>query len=135
MALLGRLGNYKNTGLLILRVGLGAMMIFHGLPKLTGGPGYWEAVGSAAKNIGITFYPLMWGLLAAITETFGGFLLIIGLAFRPACLFLTSIMVVAALNHLNKGEGWGAASHAIELGFVFVGLAFIGAGKYSIDKK
>jgi len=135
MALLSQLGNYKNTGLLILRVGLGAMMIYHGLPKLTGGPGRWEAVGGAMSHLGITFYPVVWGLLAAITETFGGFLLILGLSFRPASFLLAFTMLVASLNHLAKGDGLMEASHAIELGFVFVGLIFVGPGKYSVDKK
>jgi uncharacterized membrane protein YphA (DoxX/SURF4 family) len=38
MAFLNQLGKYKNFGLLILRVGLGVMFIYHGLQKLLGGP-------------------------------------------------------------------------------------------------
>ncbi|HAE66424.1 MAG TPA: DoxX family protein, partial [Sphingobacterium sp.] len=34
MAIWNSLGKYRDTGLLILRVGLGVMMIMHGLPKL-----------------------------------------------------------------------------------------------------
>src|SRR5690606_9083685 len=131
MALFSGLGNYKNTGLLLLRIGLGVMMMMHGLPKLTGGAERWEAVGGAMGNLGITFFPVFWGLMAAITETFGGFLLLLGLAFRPACLLLAFTMLTAALNHLAKGDGLMGASHPIELGIVFIGLLFIGPGKYS----
>lgn len=38
MALLASLGKYRNTGLLIIRIGLGVMMMLHGYPKLLGGP-------------------------------------------------------------------------------------------------
>lgn len=135
MALLASLGKYRNTGLMIMRIGLGIMMIYHGYPKLLGGPEQWEAVGNSTKYLGITFAPTIWGLLAAITETFGGFLILIGLAFRPACVFLMIAMAVASTMHLNNGDGLMIASHAIELGIVFLGLVFIGPGRYSVDKK
>ncbi|TZF85964.1 DoxX family protein (plasmid) [Pedobacter sp. BS3] len=135
MALLSNLGKYKNTGLLLLRIGVGIMFILHGYPKLAGGPEMWKAVGGAMKNIHITFYPVFWGLMAALTETFGGFLFLIGLAFRPACLLLAFVMLMAAMNHFAMGQGFNEASHPIEAGIVFIGMAFIGPGKYSVDKK
>lgn len=134
MAILASLGQYRNTGLLIIRVGLGFMFMIHGYPKLLGGPDNWHTIGSAMGNIGIHFFHTFWGFLAAITETFGGFLLIIGLAFRPTALLLAFTMLIAALKHQATG-GWWSGSHAIELGIVFIGLAFLGPGKISIDKK
>ncbi|HEX3384677.1 MAG TPA: DoxX family protein, partial [Mucilaginibacter sp.] len=71
MALFSNLGNYKNFGLLIIRIGLGILFIYHGLPKLLGGPTKWEHVGTATASVGIHFLPMLWGLLAAATETFG----------------------------------------------------------------
>ncbi|MDB5025172.1 MAG: DoxX family protein [Mucilaginibacter sp.] len=135
MALFGNLGNYKNFGLLIIRVGLGVMFIYHGFPLLGGGVKRWEELGSATKYAGIHFWPLVWGLLAVAAETFGGFLLIIGLAFRPVCLLLLITMIVATLSHLGKGQGLSEASHAIEDAIMFAGLIFLGPGKYSVDKK
>ena len=135
MAILSSLSKYKNTGLLIIRVGLGIMFMFHGYPKLLGGPEKWEAVGEAMKHVGITFLPSVWGFMAAATETFGGFLLILGLAFRPVTLLLFVTMIVACFMHLKGGDGLSVASHAIEAAIVFLGLTFIGPGKYSIDKK
>ena len=135
MALLASLGKYRNTGLFIMRAGLGIMMMYHGYPKLLGGPDQWAAVGDSTKYLGINFTPAIWGLLAAVTETFGGFLILIGLAFRPACIFLMVTMAVAATMHLRNGDGLMVASHALELGTVFLGLVLIGPGKYSVDKK
>ena len=135
MAIFSNLGKYKNTGLLIMRVGLGTMFIFHGYPKLLGGPEQWTAVGGAMKYTGINFFPVGWGFLAAVTETFGGFLVVLGLAFRPATLLLAITMLVATTMHLKSGDGLNGASHAIEAAIVFIGLTFIGPGKYSVDKK
>ncbi|HEY9195494.1 MAG TPA: DoxX family protein [Mucilaginibacter sp.] len=135
MALLSNLGNYKNFGLLIIRVGLGIMFIYHGYPKLMGGPKHWAELGESMKYIGIHFLPVVWGFLAATTELLGGFLLIIGLAFRPVCILLFINLVVAALMHLGSGDGLGGAAHAVEDAIVFAGLLFVGPGKYSVDKK
>ncbi|HVW13309.1 MAG TPA: DoxX family protein [Mucilaginibacter sp.] len=134
MALFSKLGNYKNFGLLIMRLGLGAMFIYHGLPKLIGGPAKWELFGHAAGHIGLHFWPMLWGLLCACAETFGGILLILGLAFRPVCLFLLIVMIVATLSQFSRG-GLGDAAEAIEDGVIFAGLLFVGPGKYSVDKK
>jgi len=135
MAILGGLGNYKNFGLLVIRVGLGIMFIFHGYPKLGGGPKLWEELGSSTKYIGIHFWPLVWGLLCAVVETFGGFLLILGLAFRPVCLLLLINLLVATAMLFGKGEGLDGAAHAIEDAVVFAGLIFVGPGRISVDKK
>ena len=135
MAILDSLGNYRNTGLLILRVGLGVMMVVHGFPKLAGGPAGWEGLGGSMNVVGITFLPVFWGLMAGLAEAIGGLYLILGIFFRPVNILLTFTMIIAALVHFGKGEGIGGASHAVELGIVFFSLIFIGPGKYSIDKK
>ncbi len=135
MAILDNLGKYRNTGLLLLRIGLGIMFIIHGFPKLAGGPAGWTSLGGSMKVIGINFTPIFWGFMAAVAETFGGFLLIVGLFFRPALILLIFTMIIATLVHFGKGDGLQGASHAIELGIVFFGLIFIGPGKYSVDKK
>lgn len=134
MAILGNLGNYKNFGLLIIRIGLGIMFIYHGFPKLEGGVKTWTMLGHATSAVGIHFWPVVWGLLCASVETFGGFLLIIGLIFRPVCLLLLINLIVAALFTLHQ-SGLMDASHAIEDAIMFAGLLFVGPGKYSVDKK
>ncbi|ASU32549.1 DoxX family protein [Mucilaginibacter xinganensis] len=138
MALLNKLGNYRNFGLLIIRVGLGLMFIFHGYPKLLGGQKEWEQTGSAMGYVGIHFLPTVWGLLAALTETVGGVLLILGLGFRLVCLLMVINLLVAIEFHLHQSGEMGGlmgASHAIEDCIMFAGLLFVGPGKYSVDKK
>lgn len=136
MAILSKLGKLRNTGLLLIRIGVGVSFIFlHGFPKLTGGPDTWQAVGQSMNHLGIEHYPAIWGFSAGVIETLGGIFLVFGLFFRPSCILLALVMVVAAFHHLASGDGWGVASHAIEVGVVFIGLLFVGPGKYSVDKR
>ena len=134
MALLGKLGRYTDIGLLVMRIGLGAMMVTHGYPKVMGGPDKWEKIGKAMDNLGLHSYYTWWGAAASFTECIGGLLIILGLFFRPVSLLMMFTMFVAALDHLKGGDSLGDASHAIELCFVFLGLLFVGPGKYSVDK-
>jgi putative oxidoreductase len=134
MAILSGLGRYQNTGLLLMRAGLGIMMILHGYPKLFGGPGLWEKLGGSMSSVGIDFLPTFWGLMGAAAEGIGGLFIVLGLFFRPSCLLIIITMMVAAAKHLAEGDGLMGASHAIEVGIAFIGLFIIGPGKYSIDK-
>jgi putative oxidoreductase len=127
--------NQIDIGLLILRIGVGAMFVFHhGLPKLLGGPERWERLGAAVGNFGIHFAPMLWGILSMLAEFGGGLLLISGLFFRPVAAVLAINMIVAASSHIARGEGLRGADHAIEIGIVFLALAFIGPGRYSLDR-
>jgi putative oxidoreductase len=124
-----------DVGLLLLRVGLGMMFaVFHGGPKLFGGPEVWSQVGMAMGSLGIHAFPRFWGFMAASSEFFGGVCLILGLFIRPAALFMSMTMAVATMMHFTQGDGMAVASHAIEDGIVFLSLIFIGPGSYSVDQ-
>ena len=133
--LLKFLGKYRDAGLLFLRIGLGAAFIIHGLPKLTGGPKVWAALGKSMGELGIDFLPAFWGFMAAATEGIGGIFLILGFCYRPVCLLLTFTMAVATLTVASgKGADFKAYAHPLEMAVVFFNLAFIGPGRLSIDK-
>jgi putative oxidoreductase len=134
------LSRYRDLGLLILRILIGLSFLAHGLPKLEGGSEYWIKLGKSMAFVGVTSYPIFWGLMSALTESVGGFLLLIGFCFRPACLFLVINMAVATMMHFHMTPGgfmdkWFVASHAIELGSVFLSLLLIGPGRFSMDRE
>lgn len=130
------LDKYRDTGLLLLRVGLGLMFIYHGYPKIMGGEAGWEKLGSMAMQyVGITAYPVFWGFMAACAEFFGGMLLIFGLFFRLACIMLVCNMALAVILKFSTGLGLAGAAPALEDGIVFLNLILIGPGKYSLDYK
>lgn len=122
-----------DIGLLVARVGLGAMFMVHGWPKITGGPGTWVKVGGAMKHFGVDFWPTAWGFLAAFAEFGGGLLLVLGVVARPAAATLVFTMIVAARLHFAKGDGLSGASHAIELGVAMLALFIAGPGKYAFE--
>lgn len=88
--------------------------------------GYWRC--NASWN-----YLCANGLGSGLTETFGGLLILLGLAFRPACILLIFNLLVAFFMRLKSGEDFMAASQVIKTGFMFLGLIFIEPGKYSVD--
>ncbi|MEI7962494.1 MAG: DoxX family protein [Verrucomicrobiota bacterium] len=138
--ILRSLSKYRDTGLLLLRILIGLSFLTHGLPKLMEGPELWIKLGKSMQFVGVGAYPVFWGLMSALTESVGGFLLLIGFCFRPACLFLVINMAVAITMHFNTTPGdlmekWSVASHAIELGSVFLSLLLIGPGKFSVDRE
>jgi putative oxidoreductase len=132
--LLTWLSQYRDIGLLILRVGLGISMVFHGLPKLQGGLAAWEKLGHAVTHLGVNFFPAFWGFSSAMVETLGGVLLVLGFCFRPTTILLTFNFIVATLLLYKSNAAFENWSHPAELLVVFFSLIFIGAGKYSIDR-
>jgi putative oxidoreductase len=134
MALFAQLGNYKNFGQFVMRAGVGVMMFIHGLPKLTGGPEKWEGLGHAMSNLHITFFPVFWGFMSALTECIGGLFCVLGLWFRLVSILMVFNFTVAILSMFAGGRGIHEASEAMELLFVFIGFVFIGAGGWSVDK-
>jgi putative oxidoreductase len=129
---------HSDLGLLIVRVIVGtSMLLFHGWGKLTGGPERWASTGGAMENLGITLLPVVWGFFAACSESIGSVLLALGVLVRPAAVVLAATMFVAITRHLSlpagePGSGWNAASHALELFAVYVGLLLAGPGRYAV---
>jgi putative oxidoreductase len=126
------LEKYRDVGLLVIRIGFGAGFLFyHGWGKLTSGPERWAQVGGAMEHFGIGFGHTFFGFLAAFSESFGGLLIALGLFFRPVCALLFVTMFVAMVSHYASGRG--SPAHAAKNMFVFLGLIFVGPGKYSLD--
>jgi len=126
--------SYRDLGLLFLRVGIGLMFVFHGLPKIMGGAEKWAEVGAAMQFLGIHQYYEMWGYMAAFAEFGGGILLIFGMLHRFVCFLLLCTMVVASTKQLAGGSGILGASHPIEVAILFLSLLLIGPGKFSFDQ-
>lgn len=128
------LAAYKDVALLLTRVVVGLYFIFvHGLPKLQGGPERWERVGGALSSLGIDLWPQFFGFMAGLTEFVGGVLILLGLWFRPATLMIAIVLLVATIQKIT-GEGWFSSAHPAEVMMLMIVFAFVGAGKYSIDK-
>ena len=123
--------HYRDLGLLVLRIGFGLSFFWHhGLPKLAGGPAMWERIGDAVSNVGITFGYSAFGLAAALSEGVGGLLFAAGLFFRPVCIAMLGVMVVATIEQF--GREMPQPEHALKNAFVLAGMFLAGPGRYTV---
>lgn len=128
-----------DLALLVLRLGLGAIFIAHGLQKAFGmfaGPGL---KGFSEMLSGMGFTPaLFWASVAAYTELICGLLLVIGLFTRPAAALLLILILVAIYKvHLSKGLflSQGGFEYVLLIACVCIGLIILGTGKFGITDK
>lgn len=133
---LAALSKYDFFGVLLLRIGLGALVAFHGYPILFGGDTVWVEIGSGAALTGLN-ENLYWiaGLISGITQFLGGILLAIGLFTRGSALCLTVVVGFAVANHIH-GHSFGLSLLAhLQLALTLFSLVFIGPGRFSLDRK
>lgn len=131
-------------GPLLARLGVGIVMLMHGLQKLGlfGGAGWSATIDTFVTKMHI---PAPLAALVILTEVVGGALLILGLAARFAALAVTIEMIVAAfLVHVPNGffMNWymePGRGHGFEMNLVLVALALVvlveGAGRWALDSK
>jgi len=126
---------------LLLRLALGGMILPHGIQKLFGALGGYGYAGTMGyfRSLGI---PAAFGLLAILTEFFGGLALLAGFGTRLAALAVGATLAVAAvLVHAKSGffMNWSGkqAGEGIEFFLVAIGVAlalvFSGGGALSLD--
>ncbi|TWH47731.1 DoxX family protein [Sporomusa sp. KB1] len=125
---------YQDIGLLLFRLGIGGMFMWHGFPKIFGGIEKWTALGKTMGTFGIDFAPAFWGFMSGFTEFFGGLLIVLGLFYRLAALLLVVNLGVAFTSQMVDGKGLMKASQSLEDGFSFLAALFVGPGKYSLDE-
>ena len=123
-----------NFGLLIIRAGLAAVLLIHCLPPLFAGTAGWQRIGTPLGFINIGLPPAFLGLTVLVAETLGGASLIFGYFFRTACIILTALFGLYFFNYFRVGYHtlmlW-----SIGLATVFLGLLYMGPGRYSIAGK
>jgi putative oxidoreductase len=128
------LDRYHDLGLLLLRVGVGALFLFiHGLPKLLD-PASWARIGRSVSYLGIQFGHQVWGFAAVLAMTLGAVCLVLGFLHRPAALALTITMGVASIWKFYPFGGWNAAAYPVAMAGVCFSLIILGPGKFSVDK-
>ena len=132
------MGKSQSIGLLILRIGIGVMFMLFGTAKFLGGEKALISVGEAMKLLGVTGDFKLWGTVAAATEIVGGAALITGALFRPLCVLLLFVMVMATAATVKRGDDFWTtlrnAGHAVDMGFLFLGLLLVGPGRYNLGK-
>lgn len=125
----------KDYALLIFRVILGGMFIWHGFPKIVGGVETWTNLGKSLEVVGISFAPAMFGFMSGFSEFVGGICFVLGLFYRIASFLLFSNMMVAFSTQMLAGKGLPKASQSLEDGAAFLAAIAVGPGRFSLDAK
>lgn len=120
-----------SIGIAVYRIVMGLAIMFHGIRKFEGGEQVLIDVGSAISNFGIHSDFFIWGLIAALTEVVGGFLVTIGLFTRLASFFIVCTLVVAITLQFDNGiSQW---LYPVEVGVGFLMLFIAGPGTWCMD--
>jgi putative oxidoreductase len=134
---MAKLGCRENAGLLALRVGVGGVLIAHGVQKLFGWLGGGGLEGTAAAFDKMGFEPGQQTALAAgLGEAGGGALMVLGLATPLAGAAAAGTMIPAASVHAPGGffATGGGYEYPALLGVTAAGLTLTGPGDWSLDK-
>ena len=124
----GDYANNVNIALLVLRIVIGIFMLTHGWGKMetlfSGEPiQFADPIGLGA-NFSL--------VLAVFAEVLCSILLIIGLGARLAAIPLLITMLVAAFI-IHANDGFSKQEFALLYAVIYLTIAMIGAGKYSLD--
>jgi putative oxidoreductase len=127
----------SDLGILLIRMLLGMAMSVHGAQKLLGWFGGYGLNGTASFLEELGFRPGV-GFAAAIglSELAGGVLLMFGLftPFGAAAVLVSMLLAIASIQFKNR---FLVIATELELPFIYavsaVGIAFTGAGAFSLD--
>jgi putative oxidoreductase len=121
----------KPVALLLLRLGLGLIFIYHGYPKL------FTHAHEALRQFPKMGFPSYFAYIAGVVEFFGGWLLVLGLFTRIAALFLAGEMAIAIIRvHLPQGGLTAVSNYQLPLALAAASFALVavGAGAISFDR-
>ncbi len=121
-----------DLALLVLRVVLGIIMLYHGWPKLTNLGGTIEGF----TGMGIPL-PAVSAIFATVAEVGGGLLLLAG-AFTDVAGLLVAIDMLGAILFVHAKNGFavdkGGFEWPLALFAMALALAFAGPGRYAVGR-
>lgn len=129
--------HHPDCGLLVLRVMIALVGVFHGSQKLFGafdGPGLSGFAGYL-QTLNVPA-PQANALMAASAEFFGGLFVGLGLLTRIAALpFFFTMLVAGFTAHAGKFSSQaGGMEYPLTLAAILLALMLSGAGRWSLDR-
>ena len=123
----------KNFSFLFLRLFSGYFMaVNHGYSKITSSQEKWVSLGEKGMAIfGFDSGVMIFGFLAALSESLLSVFICLGLLTRPSSLMVSLTMFFAGSYHLGKGDSPESAFLYMSI-FIFIFIN--GPGKFSLDQ-
>lgn len=133
------LNNLQPWGAFLLRIVLGAAMIYHGYSKVIPAGGFhggnaFSAIEHHSRYVATLGFPYWLGIVSALTEFVGGILILLGLFTRFAA-FLIAINMLIAVAMVNRHHGYAGSEYSLALMVIALMLFFYGAGVCALDRK
>ena len=120
--------NNLDAAILLARVAIAALMLTHGLPKLSmffaEGPVQFPPVLGMSGGLSLA--------LSVFAEVFCSLFILVGFGTRLATIPLIITMLVAVL-HIHAADPFGKQEMALHYLLVYFILLITGSGKYSVD--
>lgn len=117
-----------DVSLLVLRVGIGVMMLVHGLPKLemlfSGDTSQFPSVLGLSSGLSLT--------LAVMAEVICSVLILVGLGTRLASIPLIITMLVAVF-YIHGNDPFANQELGLHYLLGYLVLILLGSGRYSLD--
>jgi putative oxidoreductase len=126
--IINRMYNPINTklGLLVLRLTLGGVFLFHGISKL-------QNMDGTIAFFGTLGFGMISAWIVALIETIGGVMVILGIGTRIiASLFAIILLVIIIV--VKAGKGFAPVELEVVLLGMALGVGLIGCGKWSMCK-
>ena len=117
---------HSDWGIALLRLVVGGILLTHGWPKI-------KNLQSTQQFFhGIGFHPgWLWGTVAAIVETVGGALLVLGVFVRPVAFFVLGQFAVILAWRLVRRDPLKAFELDLLIFAASVALITLGAGSFA----
>lgn len=120
-----------------IRLALGGIMFAHGAQKVLGsfgGPGFNAFISGPAPPFSFMRPAWLWWGAAALSEFFGGILIILGLLTRVGAFFIACTMITAIFGaHWPVFFGARGIEYPLALTAMSVALLISGGGMASVD--
>lgn len=130
------LSRFDFFGVLLLRIGVGVLIAYHGFPLWAAGTDTWVRIGSAVSLIGISSLHLLFGIASVVIQSIGGIFLILGIFTRGIALLLSIIVGFALANLIiRSSEIDNVMVVYTQINLALLSLVFIGPGRLSLDRK
>ena len=120
-----------DLALLVIRLILAAILLSHGIPKLTdweGAQGFFTSVNIPLPTVSLVF--------AVVAEVVGGILILVGLWVEIAAV-LVIVDMLGAILFVVKGAAFDLGKGGIEVILIALALALLlaGTGRYALGRK
>jgi uncharacterized membrane protein YphA (DoxX/SURF4 family) len=123
-----------NTGLLLIRCGLAATLLFYALPRLLDGSAAWSAVGRDMRFLPADVSYAIVGGIVLLIDVLASVGLVTGFMFRLSSIGLACVYGLYFFNFINVGYKT-LPLYAAALACVCLGLVLIGPGRFAVAVK